>query len=199
MKNFLRKILSVIVETSMYIYFKIIHRLEIKGRENIPEGQVIFCCNHRSFSDPPILRITCKKNAKFLAKQDLAENVFLRLLGWVFEVVYVKRDSKDISALKNTLSLLKSGESIALFPEGTRNGMKKGEEAKGGAAFFAIKSGAKVIPVGITGEVKPFHKLTIKYGQPLDFSKYDNPKDKNQVDEVTNKIMEQIKILIKEG
>ncbi len=196
MKNLLRKILSVIVETSMYVYFKIIHRLEIKGRKNIPEGQVIFCCNHRSFADPPILRITCKKKAKFLAKQDLAKNKFLALLGWVFEVIYVKRDSKDITALKTTLTLLKNGESIALFPEGTRNGMEKGEAVKEGAAFFTIKSGVPVVPVGVSGKLKPFSKLTIKYGKPIDFSKYTNAKDKQQLEEVTNKIMEEIKKLI---
>ena len=117
-------------------------------------------------------------------------------LGWIFEVVYVKRDEKDITALKATLSYLKKGESVALFPEGTRNGLQKGEDAKDGAACFTIKSGAKVITVGISGEIKPFHKLTVTYGKPLDFSKYKDPKNKEEVEIVTNKIMEEIKNLL---
>ena len=196
MKKVLKNITRKIVETALIIYCKIVYRLEIKGRENIPEGQVIFCGNHRSFIDAPIVRITCKKDTRFLAKEDLAKNKFLAFLGWIFDVVYVKRDAKDISALKNTLSLLKKGESIALFPEGTRNGMAKGEDVKGGAAFFAIKSGVKVVPLGISGEIKPFHKLTITYGKPLDLSEYTNPKDKEQIEAVTNKIMEEIKKLL---
>jgi len=196
MKKVFREIIKKIVVGCLYIFFKIVYRLKIVGTENIPEGQVIFCGNHRSFIDAPIIKVTCKKDVRFLAKQSLAKNKFLAFLGWTFEVVYVKRDEKDVSALKNTLSLLKKGDSIALFPEGTRNGLEKGESVKGGAAFFAIKSGAKVVPVGISGELKPFKKTTVTYGKPLDFSEYKDPKNKEEVETVTNKIMEEIKKLL---
>lgn len=196
MKDTCRKIVRKIVEVTLFIYCKIVYRLKIVGTENIPDSQVIFCANHRSFIDPPILRITCKKDAKFLARESLAKNKFLALLGWAFDVIYVKKDDKDIAALKRTLSYLKKGETIALFPEGTRNGMEKGESVKDGAAFFTIKSGVPVVPVGISGEIKPFHKLTVRYGKPLDFSIYKDVKDKNEVEMVTNKIMDEIKNLL---
>lgn len=196
MKKVFREIMKKIVVGFLFVYCKIVYRLEIKGTENIPEGQVIFCGNHRSFIDAPIIKVTCKKDVRFLAKESLAKNKFLAFLGWTFEVIYVKRDEKDISALKNTLSLLKKGDSIALFPEGTRNGLEKGESVKGGAAFFAIKSGVQVIPVGIGGELKPFKKTTVTYGKPLDFSEYKDPKNKEEVEIVTNKIMEEIKNLL---
>ena len=109
-------------------------------------------------------------------------------MGVVFDGIYVKRDSKDVSALKTTLKALKNGESIALFPEGTRNGMEKGQRAKEGAAFFAVRTGAKVIPVGISGGEKPFKKMTIKYGKPMDFSN----RSKDELDEITDKIMNEI-------
>ena len=196
MKKVFKEIVKKIVESVLFVFCKLVYRLEIKGLENIPEGQVIFCGNHRSFIDAPILKVTCKKDVRFLAKESLAKNFFLAFLGWTFEVVYVKRDEKDISALKQTLSLLKKGDSIALFPEGTRNGLAKGEDVKSGAAFFAIKSGVKVVPVGIGGELKPFKKSTVTYGKPIDFSEYKNPKNKEEVEIVTNKIMEEIKKLI---
>ena len=196
MKRKIRKILGKFVEAVLFIYCKIVYRLKIVGTENIPNEQVIFCGNHRSFIDAPIIKVTCKRDVKFLARGSLAKNPLLALLGWIFEVIYVKKDSKDVGALKGTLSALKKGESIALFPEGTRNGLKKGESVKGGAAFFAIKSGVKVIPVGIAGEIKPFHKLTVTYGKPLDFSMYKDPKNKEEVEIVTNKIMEEIKSLL---
>lgn len=196
MKRRLKRILGKFVEGVLFIYCKIVYRLKIVGTENIPDEQVIFCANHRSFIDAPIVKITCKRDVRFLAKEDLRKNKFLAFLGWIFDVIYVKRDAKDISALKKTLSYLKKGESIALFPEGTRNGLEKGESVKDGAAFFAIKSGVKVVPVGISGEIKPFHKLTVTYGKPLDFSIYKDPKDKQEIELVTNKIMEEIKALL---
>ena len=196
MKKVFKEIVKKIVESVLFVFCKLVYRLEIKGLENIPEGQVIFCGNHRSFIDAPILKVTCKKDVRFLAKESLSKNKFLAFLGGTFEVVYVKRDEKDISALKQTLSLLKKGDSLALFPEGTRNGLAKGEEVKSGAAFFAIKSGVKVVPVGIGGELKPFKKSTVTYGKPIDFSEYKNPKNKEEVEIVTNKIMEEIKKLL---
>ncbi len=197
MKKIFREIVKKVVEVCLFIYFKIIYRLKVEGMENIPKGQVIFCGNHRSFVDAPLIKSTCRKDVRFLAKESLAKNKFLAFLGWTFEVIYVKRDEKDVSALKNTLSLLKKGDSIALFPEGTRNGMEKGESVKGGAAFFAIKSGVQVLPVGISGDLKPFTRTTVTYGKPIDFSTYKNPRDKEEIEAVTNKIMDEIKALIK--
>ena len=196
MKKRIKRAIGKFVEGVLFVYCKLVYRLKIVGTENIPDEQVIFCGNHRSFIDPPIIKVTCTRDVRFLAKETLAKNPLLALLGWIFDVIYVKKDSKDISALKGTLTCLKKGESIALFPEGTRNGLEKGESVKGGAAFFAIKSGVKVIPVGIAGKIKPFHKLTVTYGKPLDFSMYKDPKNKDDVEKVTEVIMEEIKKLL---
>ena len=196
MKRKVKRIFGKFIEGVLFVYCKVVYRLKIVGTENIPKEQVIFCANHRSFIDPPIIKVTCKRDVRFLAKESLTKNPLFAFLGWIFDVVYVKRNEKDISALKTTLTYLKKGESIALFPEGTRNGLQKGEDVKDGAAFFTIKSGAKVIPVGISGEIKPFHKLTVTYGKPIDFSEFKNPKDKKEIEIVTNKIMEEINILL---
>ena len=63
---------------------------------------------------------------------------------------------------------MKNGDCLALFPEGTRNGLEKGEKVKDGVAFFAVRSGAKVVPCGIKGGQKGNWKVTITYGEPLD-------------------------------
>ena len=62
-----------------------------------------------------------------------------------------------------------------------------------GAAFMAIKSGVKVIPTGIHGTFKPFSKVYINYGEPIDLSEYKNQKDK--LDEATDIVMTKIKEL----
>ena len=92
---------------------------------------------------------------------------------------------------------LKEGKCIGLFPEGTRNGLEKGEKVKDGAAFFAVRSGAKVIPCGIKGGEKGNRKVTITYGKPLDFSEYKGNKDKEALDKVTEEIMSNILELAK--
>lgn len=194
MKKALKNILKKIVQGAIFLYCKIVHRAKIEGTEHIPKDEpLIFCGNHRTFLDPPLIKVTAKREAHFLAKQDLYHNPFLSFLGWIFEAIPVKRDSKDINAIKSSLKYLKKGECIALFPEGTRNGLAKGEKVKDGAAFFAIRSGAKVVPVGISGKTGAFSKVTIRYGKPLDYSQYKKAEDEKQaLETVTEDIMKHI-------
>lgn len=190
-KEIIKKIIRVIVRTAIRIYFAIVYRVKVIGTENIPKNKkepLIYCGNHRTYADPPLIVVTAKRHVRFLAKEELRKNPFFAFLGVVFGGIYVKRDSKDVSALKTTLKALKNGESIALFPEGTRHGMDKGEKAKDGAAFFAVRTGAKVIPVGISGGEKPFQKMIIQYGKPMDFSN----RSKDELDEITDEIMNKI-------
>lgn len=193
MKKFFKSIMKGIVRGAIYLWCKIYYRAEVRGLENIPkEGPLIFCGNHRSYLDPPLMVATAKRDLKFLAKQELYNNKFLSFLGWVFEAIPVKRDEKDLTAIKESLKVLKQGNCIALFPEGTRNGLEKGEKVKDGAAFFAVRSGAPVIPCGIKGGEKGNRKVTITYGKPLDFSKYKGSKDKEVLDNITEEIMNNI-------
>lgn len=193
MKKILRNIIKSIVRGAIYIWCKVYYRAEIIGLENIPkEGPLIFCGNHRTYLDPPLMVATAKRDMKFLAKEELYNNKFLAFLGWVFEAIPVKRDEKDVSAIKTSLKFLKSGQCIGLFPEGTRNGLEKGEKVKDGVAFFAVRSGAKVVPCGIKGGNKENRKVTITYGKPLDYSKYKGTKDKEKLEEITEEIMDKI-------
>lgn len=148
MKEFFIKILREFVKGILYIFCKIVYRFKVIGKENIPkDGSIIICGNHRSFLDPPLIEVTCGRYTRFLAKEELTKNKFLALLGIVFDVILVKKDSKEVKALKESLQTLKNGHCLALFPEGTRNGLEKGEKVKDGAAFFALRTGATVVPV----------------------------------------------------
>ena len=190
-----KRIGRIIVKGSIFAYCKIVYKMKIIGTENIPKsGGVIFCGNHRSYLDPPLIEVTCKRdNTRFIAKKELTENKGLAFLGFIFNAILVSRDSRDIGALKETLKTLKAGGCVALFPEGTRNGLAKGEKVKDGAAYFALNSDAVVIPVGIKGGSKAFDKVTVTYGKPLYFSEEKkNKKDKDTMDKVTKEIMDNI-------
>ena len=193
MKNFFENIAKKIVKGAIFIYCKIVHRAKIEGIENIPkEGAVIYCGNHKSFLDPAIITATSPRDVRFLAKAELWKSKFLSLMDKLFHEIPVSRDEKDIGTVKTVLKALKNGECIGIFPEGTRNGLEKGEAVKDGAAFFALRSGATVIPVGISGTGK-FEKTILRYGKPLDLSNY----GKDDLDKVTEIMMEKILELTK--
>ena len=195
--NIIKRILRVIVRTAIYLYCKVVYRLKVIGKENIPkEGPVIYCGNHRSYLDPPLIVVTEGRHVMFMSKEEVTKNKFLKFLGYVFDAIYVKRDNKEIAALKTTLKALKNKESIAMFPEGTRNGLEKGESVKEGVAFFVLQTGAKVQPVGIVGGEKPFKKVYVNYGKPLDYSDRVKKKPtKEELEQVSKEIMDNIIML----
>lgn len=194
--EFLKKIGRGIVKGAIYGYCKIVYRVRIIGKENIPQdGAILFCGNHRTYLDPPLIVATAGRHMRFMAKEELSKNKFFAFLGVVFDAIYVKRDSKDITAMKEALKTLKSGSCIGLFPEGTRNGLEKNNgKIKNGAAYLALKTGAQIVPIGIQGDSKPFHKSTIIYGKPLDLSKYQGIKkiDEQTEDEVSEILKNEI-------
>ena len=194
MKEVFRRFERAFVRTVIIIYCKILYRVKVIGTENIPkDGAVIYCGNHRNYVDPQLIVVTAKRHVRFIAKEELTQTPALRVLGNVFDAIYVKRNSKDITALKEALKTLKQGNCVALFPEGTRNGLEKGEQVKEGAAFFAVRTGAKVLPVGISGGDKIFKKAIVKYGKPLDFSEYKGKaQNKEVLEKVTDEIMSNI-------
>ena len=189
---------KAVVRGAIYLYCKVVYRAKITGTENIPkEGAVLFCANHKSFLDAPLIESTCKRpDTRFLAKKSLAKSKFLAHFGKLFNEILVEKDARDMKAVKEVLKAFKNNEAIAIFPEGTRKGLEKGESVKNGAAFFALNSDAVVIPIGVKGGEKPFKKAYVTYGKPIDFSEEKkNKKDKEVVDKATEKLMSEIQKL----
>lgn len=178
------------------IVAKILYRVKIIGEENIPEtGSYILCGNHVHALDAPVIIVTAKRKIRFMAKEELQKNKIISFFAKVFEVIPVKRGTADLDAIKLSMKAIKDGDILGIFPEGTRNGMAKHSSIKAGAAFMALKTNTPVIPVGIQGTFKPFTKVVINYGKPIDFSKYAVNKgkpDKEHLEIVSEKIMEEI-------
>jgi len=196
MKEFLKKIGRTIISFLIRTYCKIVYRVKIIGKENIPQdGNVLFCGNHRTYLDPPLIIVTAGRYMRFMAKDELKKNPLFAFLGVLYDGIFVKRDEKDIGPLKTALKTLKEGKCVGLFPEGTRNGLEKNDgKVKNGAAYLALKTNSKVVPIGIVGPAKPFTKNAIVYGKPLDFSEYATTKkiEKEVEDKVSDIIMSEI-------
>ncbi len=195
MKEIVKKICRVVVAFCIFWYCKIVYRVKIIGKENVPkEGALLFCGNHRTYLDPPLITVTAGRKMSFMAKEELKSNPLMCFLCFTFDGIWVKRDNKDIASLKAAMKILKNGGCIGIFPEGTRNGMEKNDgKLKNGAAYMALKTGSKIVPIGIQGEAKPFTKNRIIYGQPMDFSKYASSKvDKEIEDKVSEELKQEI-------
>ena len=130
--------------------------LSVDGLDNIPKDRAcVFVGNHRSYYDIPLLLAALDKPHGILAKEELEKipllNRWMKLLGCVF----VQRDDvrASVRALNDATAIVEDGKSFVIFPEGTRY---KGEEGgmgefKNGAFRIAVKTGAPVVPVAITG------------------------------------------------
>ena len=193
----LRKIIVFLV----YIFNVIVFRVKCVGQENIQnKGAYIICANHTSNWDAPILVSNLKRKVYVMAKAELFKNKFIKWLGDKCCVFPVKRGMRDIESIKYSLKLLKDGEILVIFPEGTRKGLEKNGKAQNGVAYTAIRTGVPVIPVGIQGEMKPFRKVKLNIGEPLDFSQYkSNKPEKEILDKVSKEIMDNIIMLTNEN
>ena len=193
----LRKIIVFLV----YIFNVIVFRVKCVGQENIQnKGAYIICANHTSNWDEQILVSNLKRKVYVMAKAELFKNKFIKWLGDKCCVFPVKRGMRDIESIKYSLKLLKDGEILVIFPEGTRKGLEKNGKAQNGVAYMAIRTGVPVIPVGIQGEMKQFRKVKLNIGEPLDFSQYkSNKPEKEILDKVSKEIMDNIIMLTNEN
>ena len=153
------------------LYYKIIYFAKAEGIENVPEnGGMILCGNHQSFNDPVIIAAFSPKRLKFLAKAELFKNRFfswfLRSLG----CVPVDRSNGDLKAMRTCIKILKDGNPLLLFPEGTRSCVHI-DDVKPGALLFATKAGVPVIPVGVSN-LKPFGRAKVSFGKPIYYNEY---------------------------
>ena len=177
--------------------YRLVYRVKIEGRENIgEEGSYIICANHINYLDAAAIVLFTKRKVNFIAKEDLFNHRILNWLAHVFDIIPVNRGTQDLESMKRSIKTLNAGGILGIFPEGTRKGIAKGGKAKTGAAYMAIRTGTKVIPVGIAGSFKPFTRVTMRYGKPMDFSKYQSKTpEKETLEKVSNEIMDQIIML----
>jgi 1-acyl-sn-glycerol-3-phosphate acyltransferase len=178
--------------------FSIIFRWQVIGAEHIPKkGPVILCANHISLWDPPLLGAGIDRPVHFMAKEELFRIPILSYFITKFGAFPVKRGAGDRAAIRTALKLLEDGKIFGIFPEGTRSKTGKLGPGMPGAAMFALKSEAVVIPVAIIGNYKWFRPIKIVYGPPIDLSAQRAAKPgSDTLKETTDLIMSHIQSLL---
>ncbi|GEK30736.1 1-acyl-sn-glycerol-3-phosphate acyltransferase [Kurthia zopfii] len=181
----------------VYGALKPFYRFDIIGKEHFPkEGGVLLCSNHIDALDPPVVGITAPRPVNFMAKEELFKLPILKGILPKVHAFPVKRGLSDRQALRTAVNLLKDGQVVGLFPEGTRN--RTGQLGKGfsGAGFFALRGNAVVVPCAIIGPYKIFRKVKVVYGEAIDMEPYRESRAKPE--EVTEVIMAHIQKLLDE-
>ena len=186
--------MRIIIKTLFKIIAIILYRPKIVGKENIPkETGALLCPNHVHNLDSAVIVAMFHRKVNVLAKEELFKNKFMCWLADIFGIYPVKRGTADLQAIKVSLRLLKHDEILLMFPEGTRNGMAKGKKPKNGAVLIAATAGKPIIPIGIQGSFKPFRKVVVNIGKPIEYSQYkDGVKDKELATKLTEELMNEV-------
>lgn len=178
-----------------------VRRWEVRGRVDLPAGTgAIVVANHVSYWDPVAISCAMDRNISFMAKADLFK---IPLLGTFLTAVGtfpVSRDGHDREAIRHSLSLLRSGQLVGIFPEGTRSKTGQLMEFHTGPVFIALKAGVPVIPVGLVGTPGVVGKLIVIIGKPLTFPNYYGRKvTRSEMESLSSMLAAEVKQLIASG
>ncbi|MDQ8735477.1 lysophospholipid acyltransferase family protein [Paenibacillus sp. LHD-38] len=186
--------LYLIFRFLLRVLYTLLFRLEARGTENIPAtGPVVLASNHLSNFDPPTVGVKVKRKVYFMAKEELFRVPVFGPLIRAFGAFPVKRGGVSKDAIKSAITLLKEGNVMGIFPEGSRN--NQSGAAKKGAAMIAVRSGAAVVPVAIVGKYRPFSKIVVCYGKPVDLTALIEESSPDMLEQVTDAIMARIREL----
>lgn len=174
------------------------YNLEVNGVENIPKDETVyFVSNHQGTIDPALIIASSPKTMSFISK---AENAKLPLFGsWskTIGVIHFDRTTREgnIYMLRESARQMKKGQSLLIFPEGTRSKCNKMNEFKVGSIQPAYLAKAAIVPVTLNNayvlDLKDQHNknLMITYGKPLRYEDYKNLSQQ----EITAKLYELVK------
>jgi len=186
---------------------------QVEGLEHVPRsGPYILVGNHCSNLDPPFVGAAVGHSTGrviyFMAKEEIRH---WPLIGWLARgsgVFFVRRGEGDRAAQRIALAHLAAGKPIGIFPEGTRTRDGVLREPKPGVALLAMRSGAPLLPVGITGSGKIFPgrsrwphrtRVDITVGEPFSLpAQSEGRLDRIELERGTERIMREIAALLPE-
>jgi 1-acyl-sn-glycerol-3-phosphate acyltransferase len=130
----------------------VLWRTRVVGKENLPrDGGFLLAPSHRSMMDIPFAAVVTNRRIRFMGKQSLFS---LPVIGPIFTWLGgfpVARDGTDRKAVRDSVEMLRSGEVLCVFPEGTRQNGPKIQPLQPGAAYLALRSGVPIVPIGMAG------------------------------------------------
>ena len=169
---FMRWLMRALTRTYLFGLFRVV------GVENVPRhGPVIICPNHSGTLDPPMVPAFAPRDDTWsMAKSEYFKD---GLVTWLFRNYHafpVVRHTADRAALRRSFDILKAGQALIIYPEGTRVESGVLARPEPGAGFIAQKAACPVVPVGLTGTSECLPKgawwprrtrVSITFGKPF--------------------------------
>jgi 1-acyl-sn-glycerol-3-phosphate acyltransferase len=188
-------VIYAIVRMVLQPFFHIYFRMQRIGREHIPaSGPVIIAANHRSFLDPFVIACMARRPMYYVAKKELFAKPWQ---AWVLNALGafpVDRGASDEEMIETAKAILRRGDILLIFPEGTRIRPGALGKPKRGVGRLALEMAVPVVPVAVIGteairrgwRIRP-HKVRIRAGRALSFPQVENP-SKELASAVTDRI-----------
>jgi 1-acyl-sn-glycerol-3-phosphate acyltransferase len=178
-------------------------RYRVTGKEHVPTGRaVVFCSNHESNVDPPVLFQALHRRLHVLFKAELTKLPVLGKVMLAGGFVAVERDRREASmaSIDRAADSITAGNSFLIFPEGTRSRAAELLPFKKGGFIMAIKAGAPIVPVAISGGRDAMRKgswfvrpvmCRIRIGKPVETAGY-TVDDRDQVIDIVRARIEEL-------
>lgn len=189
----------IFARSVVWAVFTVVFDIKYENLENIPRGKsgYIVACNHTSYLDPLMIAFQQKPWIRYMGKAELTR---IKGLGWLFRwlgIIPVERGSADMSAIEGCTEVIKEGNILGIFPEGTRYPHNQPGRPKSGMALIAKMTKADVLPCAVIYErpMKFRSKVTVKYGELISYAELgledDSPRAlKKATKRVWNEILE---------
>lgn len=153
---------------------------KVLNPERVPAtGAALLASNHESYLDPPLIGSAITRELHFLGRASLFRNRFAAAVLRAVNCVPVDREGGSPGGLKTVMQLLRHGNAVLLFPEGTRTSDGQLQRAEAGVGLLVLKCGCPVVPIAICGMHEAYGRhmkfpkpgrVTISFGIPMDFS-----------------------------
>lgn len=164
--------LYTFVRTLLPWFFRLLMPGRVLHAEYMPQqGGVVLCCNHASMTDPVRLAYSLRRQIFFMAKKELFHNKFVSAVITALGAFPVARGRGDKQAISTAARLLRDGNVLGIFIEGTRSRDGSLLRPKPGAVLLAYRNNVPILPCCITakdgGVPGPFRKSLISFGKPI--------------------------------
>ena len=187
------------VRTLLLLFYKIFYKVTIINGEKIENAKgVVISGNHLSNHDPLLFPAFFERKIRFIAKEELFKIPFVKQSLEATGAIPIKRGTFDRAAINSSIKLLKEGEVVGVFPEGTRSHSKELDlgQSHNGASFLATRAKTKLIPFAIipNKNFRLFSEIKIVVGDEIDATRL--KEEGKSHDEITTILMQAISDLI---
>lgn len=188
-----------LAQTITRVFTTVVFDLKVYGRDNVPdEGGALMISNHQSFLDPALLGAQLRRPMSYLARSGLWDNP---VLGWLITSLNafpVRQGAGDVGAIKETISRLREGHLLNIYPEGARTADGELLPIQAGVALVIRKSKVPVIPAVVDGSFDAWprsrplprsHPIRVLIGKPM---RLDDMKPKEMVQAIDSTFREML-------